>query len=147
MLVALDEADQQRVDQHVVGPPSPASALVSAMPAARETEVGMLAGTRRLGADVEHVDDAAPAPLLHLRPHQADQADRGEQLLVKILLQDLVGERLELAVARGAGIVDDDVDLAERAHGLVVDALHVGRVPDVALHRGDASLRDSRRST
>ena len=94
----------------------------------------MLFGARRLGADVEHVDDAAPAPLLHLRRDQADQADRGEQLVLEILLHDLVGQLLERAVARGAGVVDDDVDLAERLHHLVVGALDVGRGADVGLH-------------
>ena len=37
------------------------------------------------------------------------------------------------AGARGAGIVDDDVDLAERLHRLVVGAPDVGRAGDVAL--------------
>ena len=61
--------------------------------------------------------------LLHLRPDQPRQPDRGEQLLVEIGLQDFVGRFLERAGARGAGVVDHDVDLAEGLHRLVIDAL------------------------
>ena len=86
MLVGLDEADQQRVDQHVVRRAFACdSTLVNAMPAARVIEVGALPRARRLGADIEHVDDPAPAPLLHLRPDQPRQPDGGEQLLVEVV--------------------------------------------------------------
>jgi len=42
VLVGLDESDQQRIHQHMCGAPSLASTFVSAMPAARDTEVGAL---------------------------------------------------------------------------------------------------------
>ena len=101
------------------------------MPAARDTEVGALFGRARLGADIEHVDDAAPAPLLHLRHDQTDQADGGEQFLLDVVVQDVVGQLLERHGARRAGVVDDDVDLAERIHHLAVGALDVRGLADV----------------
>jgi len=68
------------------GPPSPASTLVSAMPAARGHSGRRAARARRLGADIERVDDAPPsaAPFI-CGPDQAGHPDGGEQLLVKIL--------------------------------------------------------------
>ena len=71
------------------------SALVIAMPAARDTEVGMLFGRGAL---------APMLSTLMMRPQrrsficgddQADEADRGEQLLLDVVLQDLVGHLLE----------------------------------------------------
>src|SRR5262249_37508711 len=97
-------------------------------------------GARRLGADVEHVDDAAPAPFLHPRPGKPGEPDGGEQLLVEVLAPDLVADLLEGAVARGAGIVNPDVDVAEGPGGSLVDALDVGRDADVARNGGDAAL-------
>ncbi len=115
------------------GAPSPASTLISAMPAAREIVVGAEFCARRLGADVEHVDDAAPLAFLHLRPNQPRQPYGRKQFLIEIGLQDFVGEIFERAGARRAGIVDDNVDLAERLHRLVIDALHVVGDTDIAL--------------
>jgi hypothetical protein len=114
--------------------------LVKASPAARVIEVGALRA-RRLGADIERVDHPAPAPLLHLRPHQSRQPDGGEQLLVEVVAPHLVGDLLERPGTRGAGVVHDDVDLAQRRHGFVVGALDVGGDADVTCNRGHASLR------
>ncbi len=96
MLVRLDEADQQRIDQDVERRALARQHLGQRHAGgAREIVVGALSGTRRLRADVEHVDDAAPAPLLHLRPDQAREPHGREQLLVEVVMQDLVGQRLE----------------------------------------------------
>src|SRR5262249_25493714 len=103
------------------GAPSCESTLVSAMPAARVIEVGALP----LGADMEHVDAAAPPALLHLRPPQPRQPDGGEQLLVQVLLQEFVGQLFERAGGRRAGIVHEDVDLTERLHYFVVGTLDI----------------------
>src|SRR5262245_46525302 len=120
------------------GAPSPASTLVNARPAARVIEVGALRARGALGADIERVDDAPPAPRLHLRPGEPRQPDRREQLLIEILAPDVVGDLLERTGARGAGIVHDDVDLAERLHGLVIGPLDIRGNGDVALDGVDA---------
>ena len=80
-----------------------------------------------------------PATLLHLRPNEPRQPDRGEQLLIEVLAPDLVGDLLEGAGARGSGVVHHDVDLAERRHGLVVGARDIARDGDVPLHGNDAA--------
>ena len=84
------------------------------MPAARVTERRRAGGLRGLGADVEDVDDAAPAARLHAGERQPAQPDGGEQLEVDVVLPQLVGDLLEGPALRGAGVVDEHVDLAER---------------------------------
>src|SRR3954467_8925503 len=141
MLVGLDEADQQRIDQHVVRRAFAREHLGQRQPGGARDRGRSAACARRLGADIERVDDPAPAPLLHLRPYQPRQPDGGEQLLVEVVAPDLVGDVLERAGARGPGIVHDDVDLAERRHRFVVGALDVGGDADVPRNGGDLSLR------
>ncbi len=111
------------------------------MPAAREIEVGALPPRGAL---------APMLSTLMMRPQRRSficgqtsrvKRMRGEQLLVEVVLQDLVGQLLERAGRGGAGVVDDDVDLAERLHRLVVDALDVGGLGDVALHADDPAAR------
>ena len=114
------------------GPPSPAITLVSAMPAARDTEVGVEAGGGALARGIEHVDDAAPFALFHARPHQPAEADRGKQFEVEILLPHLVGHRFERHRARRAGIVDENVDLAEIPDDLLKGRGNIRRLGDVA---------------
>jgi len=86
-----------------------------------------------LGANGQHVDDPAPLARFHLRPHQPGHAHGREQFLVEIGLQDFIGEIFERACARGTGIVNQNVDLAERLHRLVIGALDVARDADIAL--------------
>ena len=117
------------------GAPSPASTLVSAMPAARVTEVGALVACGRLGADVEDIDDAAPAPRLHAGKGLPAEPDRREQLEVDVVLPHLVADLQEGAALRGAGVVDEHVDLAERRLGLLVGLAAALRRADVG---GDA---------
>ena len=119
------------------GAPSCESTLVSAMPAAREIEVGALPPR---GALAPMLSTLMTRP--HLRSFICGQTSRvirmrGEQLLVEVVAPDLVGQIFERAGARRAGIVDDDVDLAERLHRLVVDTLDVGSLGDVAGNAGD----------
>ena len=79
-LVALDQADQHGVDQNVVRRALPGQHFRQ-REAGGARDRGRGAGrARRLGADVEHVDDTAPAPLLHLRPDEPREADGAEQL-------------------------------------------------------------------
>ena len=63
---------------------------------------------------------------------QPRQPDRGEQLLIEVVLQEFVGQLLEWPGCRRAGIVHDDVDLAERLHGVVVSPANIGGNSDVA---------------
>ena len=100
---------------------------------------------RRLRAGVQHVDDAAPFALLHPRPDQAREADRGEQLQVEVVLPDLVGDLLRGHRPRLAGVVDQDVDLAERLDDAVEGLRDVVGLRHVALERRDlAALRGRR---
>jgi len=94
MLIASMKPTNIALTRMLCGAPSIERSFVSAM---RLHAIWWSARCRRaaLGADVEHIDDAAPTPLLHLRPDQAREPDRGEQLLVQVLAPDLVGDRLE----------------------------------------------------
>jgi hypothetical protein len=141
VLVALDQADQHGVDQDIVRRALAGQHLGEREPGGTRDRGRRAAAARRLGADVEHVDDAAPAPLLHLRPGEPSEPDRTEQLEIEILLHHLVGQRLERRRVRGAGIVDHDVDLAERLHRLVIGALDVGCIRHVCRDAGDLDLR------
>ena len=71
-------------------------------------------------------------PRLHARPDQPAEADRRKQLQVEVFLPDLVGDGLERHGARGAGIVDEDVDPAKILHDLVVGRGNIGSFGDVA---------------
>src|SRR5262245_9817520 len=144
VLVGFDQADQQRVDQHVVGRALVGEHLGQRHAGGARHRGGRAARSRRLGPDVEHVDDPPPAAVLHLRPDQPRQPDRGEQFLIEVLPPDLLGDLLERAGARFAGIVHHDVDLAQRRHGFVVGAADIGRDRHVALHRNDAPARRAR---
>jgi hypothetical protein len=139
MLVGIDEADQHGVDHHVVGRALVGQHLGERHPGRPSNRRRRTAPARRLGTDIEHVDDTAPAPLLHLRPNQSDESDRRKQLLVEILLQDLIGELLERSGAGSAGVVDDDIDLAERLRRLAVCPLDLARKRDVGLDADDLS--------
>ena len=131
-LVGDDDADQQGVDQDAVRR-ALAGEHFRQRQAGRARHHGWrAAGARRLGAGVQHVDHAAPAALAQLRPDQPRQADRGEQLKVKVFLPDFVGDGLERAGAGCAGVVNDDVDAAEPAHGRGVGVLDVVGLRDVA---------------
>ena len=140
MLIGLDQTDQHGVDQHVVRRELVRERLGHRHAGGARHRGRHAVAARRLGADVEHVDDAAPAPLLHLRRDQTNHADRREQLLLKVVMQDLVGELLERRGARGAGVVDQDVDLAEAFHRLVIGARDIGRDPDVRDHADDLAV-------
>ncbi len=131
------------------GAPSPASTLVSAMPAARDTAVGALAGR---GALAPILSTLMMRPQRRsFMPGSARRASRiaREQLEVEIVLPDRVGDLLELAGLRRAGIVDEDVDLAEGVddgapgapRAPAAFATSHGKAPHLGLRRGrDAAL-------
>ena len=109
------------------------------MPAARDTEVGMLFGRGAL---------APMLSTLMMRPQRRSficgatrriRRTAANSFCSMSPMQDFVGHLLERHGARGAGVVDDDVDLAERLHHLVVGALDVGGDADVGLHADDAA--------
>ena len=75
-------------------------------------------------------------------PHEAREPDRGEELEVEVRLPDLVGDSLEGEGLRLAGVVHQDVDLADRLHHLRVGALQVGGRGDVAGHGADLARAD-----
>ena len=101
--------------------------MVSAMPAARLTDVGT---DWRPGVlpppAVGDVDDTPSALGLHLR-------DGHEELLVQIALPALVGHVLEVAGGGGAGVVHQDVDTAIGVDDLSEEALDLVRPGDVRL--------------
>ena len=103
-------------------PPSPAITLVSAIPAARDTEVGVDPAAGALAKVLSTLMMRPHLRFLHARPDQAAEADRREQFQIEILLPDLVGHVLERHRARGAGIVDENIDLAEIRDDLAVGA-------------------------
>ncbi len=99
-------------------------------------------GAGRLGADVEDADDPAPFALLHLRHQDAAEADLREQFQIEIGLPLLVGDGLRRPARRLAGVVDEDIDLAEFRIDLLAGRLDRRRLRDVAADRGDLALRD-----
>ena len=99
------------------------------MPAAREIVVGALPSRGALAPMLSTLMTRPQRCAPSSGPGEPRQPDGGEHFLIDILTPDLVGDLLERAVARGAGIVDDDVDLAEGLCGLVVDTLDVGGSP------------------
>jgi hypothetical protein len=130
-LIAFDEAHEHRIDQDAVRRAFARQSLGQRHAGRARHRGGCAGGPRRLGTDIEHIDDAPPSTLFHSRPRQPDQADRGEQLKIDILLPLRVGDAFEGVGVRGPGIVHQDVDAAEgvrhpRKGGLdIVSAPHV----------------------
>src|SRR5215472_7916948 len=131
-LIALDEADQQRVDKNSVRCPL-ARQYLGQRHAGRAGHRSRRAGwARRLGADVEYVDDAAPFALFHLRPGEPDQPNGGEKLEVEVLLPLRIGDGLEGMGVGGAGVVHQDIDVAQSLRHKSKSCRNVCRVPHVA---------------
>ena len=59
------------------------------------------------------VDDASELARLHLRHHRFDQVECGEQVDREDCVPFVVGKLLDRRDVLDAGVVDDDVDLAE----------------------------------
>ena len=91
------------------------------------------------GADVMPDTDAtntiAPPWLAHRAPAVLHGEERVAQHDVEVPVPVVVGHVDEVGVARHADDVDDAVDPAERAAGVVEHALHVGAVERVAAER------------
>ena len=86
----------------------------------------------RLDAVVaDQVDDAAAALLDHDRQHVAQAAHIAHELELQRLRPVLLGEMLDHAARRGAGIVDHDVDAAERLVALLDEVLGVGVLGEI----------------
>src|SRR5271154_5771812 len=72
---------------------------------------------------VRPITPAFPAVFLgglaQVRRRRADDPERDHRVDVEHRLEVLVGELVDRAVDRVAGVVDDDVDLAERVHRLL----------------------------
>ena len=131
-LVADDDADMQRIDQHVVRRAFHRHRLGQRHLRGAADRGRRAVGARRLGADIEHADDAAPFARLHLRHQDAAEADLREQLEVEIGLPLRVGDRLRRAAGRLAGIVDEDVDLAEFRYCIASQAASIGAAFDTS---------------
>ena len=87
----------------------------------REVLAGGIGGARadfpvgRLHAVIaDQVDDAAAALLDHDRQHVAQAAHIAHELELQALFPVVLGQMLDHAAGRRAGIVDHDVDAAER---------------------------------
>jgi len=113
-LVALDVADQQGIDQHVVRRALARQHLGEGHAGGPRHRRRRAAGLRGLCTGIEDIDDAAPASRLHARKSLAAEPDRGQQLQVDVMLPDLVGDLDEGPTLRCAGVVDEHVDVAER---------------------------------
>ena len=126
-----DEADVDAVDEDVVLRDLDRERLrerVARGAVDRRREERGVGVARVDGADV---DDAAAARGAHVREHLAGAADQREELDVEVGDPVLVGERLEGAGVRAAGVVDEEVDPAERLGGArdeVPDLLGIGDV-------------------
>ena len=90
-------------------------------------------GRRRAG------NDAAPVPGPHGRQAQARQPDGRHQVELECALPIVVGEGVEHAGLWPAGVVEDDVDAAERVDGGFDDALQVRRAGHVGSQSDDPS--------
>ena len=76
-----------------------------------------------------------------MREHLAGAADQGEELDVEVGDPVLVRERLEGAGVRAAGVVDEEVDPAERLRGAGDEVLNLLGIGDVGpLRVDDAQL-------
>ena len=115
-LVAFDNANQHGIHQHVVGGEFARHRLGQRH--AGSTRNGSGRGTRqgRLGADIQHIDDTPPFAVPHGGQCQPTEADRGKQLEVQIILPKRVRYFQEAAALRCAGIIDQDIHLAEALH-------------------------------
>ena len=105
------------VDEHAVG-----RAAVRPQPRQRELRRlrdGVLRHVRRrpLAGGAGDVHDAAPAALAHAGHERAHRAQRRHHVQLPRRLPVLVGHVVEVAPARGAGVVDQHVRLARRARG------------------------------
>jgi len=105
MLIGFDETDIHGIDQNIMRRPLVRQNLGQSHAGATRDGSRRRTGPRRLGADIEHVDDAPPFLRFHVWPGETREADGGEQFLIKIALPNIVGDVLEGAIARRAGIV------------------------------------------
>ena len=104
---------------------------------------GEAAGLRGERADV---DDAAPAARLHRRHDRLSPEQRAVEVGAENAAPLGVAGRLELVVRQDAGVVDQDVDGAERSDDARVRSADRVGVADVAGEGADASCRTRTRA-
>jgi hypothetical protein len=117
---------------------------VSARPAARETEVGVVSAS---GVLPETASVLTTAPLLsRSRQGQAGEAHRAHQLQGEVVLPDLVVMMEELPGRELARVVDDPVDPTPASERQLYEAREILAAPDVAreVERVSASRAQSR---
>ena len=85
----------------------------------------------------DQVHDAAAALLDHDRQHVTQAAHVAHELELQALLPVVLGQMLDHAAGRGAGIVDHDVDAAERLVGLLDEVLGVVVLAQIGGDRHD----------
>jgi hypothetical protein len=93
--------------------------------------VGRPAGHGDEALDTAHVDDAAPAALDHLRRHGAADQERAGEVGGHHLLPFRLAELQRRLANVDAGVVDQDVDVAERGDGLLHHRRHRSVIGDV----------------
>src|SRR5208283_4767507 len=89
-----------------------------------------------LSKDAGDVDDAAPALLQHGADHRLDEQERASQVGVEDFVPVGALHAHDQLIAGDAGIVDQDVDLAELREGGLHFGLDLLFVADVHLERG-----------
>ena len=85
--------------------------------------------------DRRDVDDAAVPLAHHARGGAPDRVERAGEVGVDHGLPLLVGHARDETVARDAGVVHEDRDLAERGFDLAERGVDRGRIGHVGLHR------------
>ena len=118
---------------------------MSAMPAARVTELGSLDATGRLGREGQREQDGAVAGP-QLRESQPGEPHGGHQLELEVGLPGAVVDRLDGAARGSPRVVDDAVDAAPAGHGRLDEGLEVSGPGDVGpLRQHVAARRPHRR--
>ena len=120
---------------------------------ARETEqrrlggdVGDAVGRALEAVDRRHVEDAAPAARLHHRHRQPDQVKGGRQVHRQPLVPLLGAEGLDRGGVPHHGVVDQDVDAAERGPCGFDDARRCPPAATGRRRRRRRGRRDARRA-
>ncbi len=121
------------VDADVVGSPFTSGG------AREHTHAGFRGAVRPIGRHVPahfggggEVDDVAAAALLEVRIGGFHEAEGGDGTGEEALLEFLVAGVEEFAEIALVGVVDQDIEAAERLHGVFDRAFDVGQIAHVA---------------
>ena len=141
-LVAFDNADQHGIHQHIMGGEFARHRFGQSHAGGTRNGSGRGPRQGRLGADIQHIDDAAPFAVPHGRQRQAAKPDGGEKLQVQIILPKRVRYLQEPTALRCAGIIDQDIHLAEALHRRGIGRFTPFRSADIG---GDSDHLGARR--